>query len=68
MDNSTELNAPWEATSHSATQEIQSIYGTQRFFTMFTREPGLPILSQMNTVPRSYVSKVHFNIIPKTSS
>jgi hypothetical protein len=34
---STEKSPPWEASSHSASQEISRLYRTRRFITVFKR-------------------------------
>jgi len=59
-------NPPWEANSHSASQEILRLFFSPKFhFPVYKSPPLVPILSQMHllhTFP-PYFPKIHFNII-----
>jgi hypothetical protein len=59
--NSMEKSCSWQASSHSASQEICCYYGTWMVITMFTRAP-CSTLFWVTRIPACFL-KIHFIII-----
>ena len=59
------LFLPWTKRKLTATKYYRAFYGTRRFVTEFTTAHHLSLswARSIQSVPPSYVSKIHFNII-----
>jgi hypothetical protein len=66
-----ELSTSWEAANCAATEELPSVLWNPKVHCRIHKSPPLvPILSQIDPMPtiRSYLSKIHFNIVRQPMS